>query len=111
MRDVELVIVDPVHEHVDARQVEGGQVNLLTEEPFGDVFLPEHFCELEKQRTGSDSRVAQPVTMDTRPWCGVVLSDSAETGYELGIRTVAVVWRLGCLTVECPARRYPGCLP
>lgn len=54
---------------------------------------------------------AQPVTMDTRPWCGVVLSDSAETGYELGIRTVAVVWRLGCLTVECPARRYPGCLP
>jgi len=49
--------------------------------------------------------------MDTRPQCGVVLSDSAETGYELGIRTVAVVWRLGCLTVECPARRYPGCLP
>ena len=46
--------------------------------------------------------------MDTRPQCGVVLSDSAETGYELGIRTVAVVWRLGCLTVECPARRYPG---
>ena len=62
----------------------------------------------QKERALYYRGIAQLVTMDTRPQCGVVLSDSAETGYELGIRTVAVVWRLGCLTVECPARRYPG---
>lgn len=40
--------------------------------------------------------LAEPVTMDTRPSCGAVLSDSVDTGYELGIRTGAIIWRLAC---------------
>ena len=50
----------------------------------------------EQPATGACCRVAQPVTMDTRPQCGVALSDSVITGYELGIRPSATVWRLAC---------------
>ncbi|CAB0573329.1 hypothetical protein CIP107580_02243 [Corynebacterium diphtheriae] len=71
----------------------------------------QELLRLHKHATRTTAWVIQPVTMDTRPQCVVVLSDSAETGYELGIRTGAVVWKLGCLTVECPARRDPGWLP
>ena len=34
--------------------------------------------------------------MDTKTQCGAVPSDSVDIGYELGIRTGAVIWILGC---------------
>lgn len=49
MRNIELLVVDTVHEHIDARQVEGGQVNFLPKETFCEVVWPQNFRELEKQ--------------------------------------------------------------
>lgn len=62
----------------------------------------------DKEVSTAARRIAQPVTMDTRPQCGVALSDSVITGYELGIPAAADVWRLACCTAEYLARHYPA---
>lgn len=62
----------------------------------------------DKEVAAATRRIAQPVTMDTRPQCGVALSDSVITGYELGIPAAADVWRLACCTAEYLARHYPA---
>lgn len=48
-----------------------------------------------ERATGANHRVAQPVTLDTRPQCGARPSNSFDTGYELGFLTGAIVSRLG----------------
>lgn len=96
MGDRDLLVVDVVEEHVDPGQVVGRQIDLLTEEPLTHIVLAQNLRELQQQRGGAGGRVAQPVTMDTRTQCGAMPSDSVDTGYELGIRTDAVIWRLAC---------------
>lgn len=72
------------------------------------VLFRELAHRLDRERARAKRGLAQPVTLDTRPQRGVVLSDTANTGYDLGIRTGAVVLRLGCQTDKCTARRYTG---
>ena len=59
--DVELLVVDVVQEHVDPRQVVGGQVDLLAEEALAHVVLAEHLGELQQQRAGAAGRVVDLV--------------------------------------------------
>jgi hypothetical protein len=61
--DVELLEVDVVQEHVDAAQVVGRQVDLLTEEALPHVVLAEHLGELQQQRTRATRRVVDLVDL------------------------------------------------
>jgi len=56
VREVELLVVDVVQEHVDAREVERGEVDLLAEES-PHVLLAKHLRELEQQRAGAARRI------------------------------------------------------
>ncbi len=47
MRDIELVVVDIMQEHIDATEVIGGDVYFLSVEAQTDVLLAENFGELE----------------------------------------------------------------
>lgn len=75
------------------------------------VSIPQLPIRQKQEVARTTGQVAQPVTMDTRPQCGVVLSDSVDTGYDLVIRPSAAVWRLACGIAKCPVRRYPGWRP
>ena len=63
---------------------------------------------LSKEVSTATCRIAQLVTMDTRPQCGAGPSNSFDTGYELGFPAAADVWRLACCTAEYLARHYPA---
>lgn len=55
--NVELGVADVVQEHVDAAQVVGGQVDLLTEKALPDMLFAEDLGKVEQQRAGTASRV------------------------------------------------------
>ena len=63
VRDVELLEVDVVQEHVDASQVERGQVDLLAEEALAHVVLAEHLGELQQQAAGAAGGVVDLVDL------------------------------------------------
>ena len=52
-RDAEMIIVDVVQEHVDATEVVGRLVDLLTEETLLHVLFADDFCNLHEKRTGT----------------------------------------------------------
>jgi hypothetical protein len=58
--DVELLEVHVVQEHVDPREVVGGQVDLLPVEALPDVLLAEHLGELQQQRPGPGTPGRRP---------------------------------------------------
>ncbi|MNJ54497.1 hypothetical protein D3C77_499380 [compost metagenome] len=59
--DVELVIVDVVQKHIHPRQVVGGVVHLLAEEPIFDDMGVEMLFRLQQQRAGTARRVVDLV--------------------------------------------------
>lgn len=87
---------------IDACNVVGQQHDLVG--PQLPVILARHvlgpddprFEQPHDERPGAGERVAQPVTMDTRPQCGAVPSDSVITGYDLGICSSTADCRLAC---------------
>ena len=50
VRDVELLVVHIVQEHVDASQIVGGQVDLLPVETLAHILFAQHLGELQQQR-------------------------------------------------------------
>ena len=60
------------------------------------VLLRELAHRLDRERARAKRGLAQLVTLDTRPQCGAVPSDSVITGYDLGIRPSAADCRLAC---------------
>ena len=63
--DIEVAEVDVVQEHVDAGQVVGSGVDLLTEEPATHVLGAQDLGELEQERTGTAGRVVDLVDART----------------------------------------------
>ena len=59
--DIELVIVDVVQEHIHPRQIVGGVVDFLTEEPLFDDMRVELSLGLQQQRTGTAGGVVDLV--------------------------------------------------
>ena len=47
VREVELLVVDVVKEHIDTSEVVCSQVDFLAEEPVANVIFPKDFRELE----------------------------------------------------------------
>ena len=56
-RNVEMVIVDIVQEHVDSAEVVGRLVDLLTEETLLHILFSNDFGHLHQQRTRTTGRV------------------------------------------------------
>jgi RecA/RadA recombinase len=73
--DVELLVVDVVQEHVDAREVVGRQVDLLAVEALPHVVLAEHLGELQQQRARAARRVVDLVDLG--------LADDRDAGEQL----------------------------
>ena len=63
--DVELVKADVVQVHVDAAQVVGGDVDLLTVEAIAHGVRAKHLLRLEQQRAGAAGGVYVPTDFDT----------------------------------------------
>lgn len=60
VRKVEVLVVDVVQEHIDARQVVRGQVDFLPIEPLPNVLFSEHLRKLQQQRARTNGRVDEP---------------------------------------------------
>lgn len=99
-----------MQQHIDAAQIVGCGVAFLPQE-FLHILYAQQLGKLQQQRARTTHRVAQAVTMDTCPQCGVGPSDSANTGYKLGFITGAAAWGSGCRTFVSRVLRYPGWLP
>ena len=63
--DVELVKADVVQVHVNAAQVVGGDVDLLTVEAIAHGVRAKHLLRLEQQRAGAAGGVYVPTDFDT----------------------------------------------
>ena len=70
MFDVELVVIDPVEEHIHTRQVVGGQVDLLSQEAIPNDMLTEESSGLQEERTratrGVIDLINRLLTMDSK---------------------------------------------
>ena len=76
MGDVELLVGHVVEEHVDAREVVGGQVDLLTVEPLPHLAVAEHLRELQQQRPGPAGGVVDLIDLG--------LAGDRDLGQQLG---------------------------
>ena len=59
--DVKLIVVDVVEEHIDAAEVVGGDVQLLSEESLFHIVGTEYLGEFKQQGAGAASRVVNLV--------------------------------------------------
>ncbi len=59
--NVEMVVVDVVEKHIDATEVVGRDVDLLTVESLPYIVFSEDFCELEEEGTRTATRIVDLV--------------------------------------------------
>lgn len=74
--NAEFVKFDVVQEHIDATQIVGGQVDLLSKKSALDIVLTKNFFDLQQQRTAAAGRIVHLVDAG--------FSDGAQTGEQLG---------------------------